>query len=96
MAGIGFELRKAIREDSVKGRVSGYTGAAFSSSGSVIVGIILFFFIQLAAKHENIPQTTIDSFMCYVTNTMFFSMIVTSALSLVISRYVSNKIYIGT
>ena len=95
MAGIGFELSKAIREDSVKGRVSGYTGAAFSSSGSVIVGIILFFFIQLAAKHENIPQTTIDSFMCYVTNTMFFSMIVTSTLSLVISRYVSNKIYEG-
>ena len=93
MAGIGFELRKAIQQDSIKSKVSGYLGAAFSSSGSVLVGIILFFCIQLAAKHENIPQGTIDQFMCFVTNTMFFSMVVSSAFTLVLSRYVSNKIY---
>ena len=72
MAGIGFELRKAIQQDSIKGKFSGYMGAAFSSSGSMIIGIVLFFFIQLAAKIENVPQNVIDQFMCYVTNTMFF------------------------
>ena len=93
MAGIGFELRKAIRQDSIKSKVSGYMGAAFSSSGSVLVGIVLFFFIQLAAKYENIQQEIIDQFMCFVTNTMFFSMVIVSIFSLVISRYVSNRIY---
>lgn len=93
MAGIGFELRKAIRQESVKGKFSGYLGAAFSSSGSMLVGIILFFFIQLGAKIENVSQNVIDRFMCYVTNTMFFSMIVVSLFSLILSRYVSNKIY---
>lgn len=95
MAGIGFELRKAIQQDSIKGKFSGYMGAAFSSSGSMIIGIVLFFFIQLAAKIENVPQNVIDQFMCYVTNTMFFSMIVVSCCSLILSRYVSNRIYEG-
>lgn len=95
MAGIGFELRKAIQQESVKGKISGYLGAAFSSSGSMLVAIILFFFIQFGAKIENVQQLVIDRFMCYVTNTMFLSMIVVSLFSLVLSRYVSNQIYEG-
>lgn len=93
MAGIGFELRKAIQQDTLKAKVSGYAGAAFSSSGSMLVGIVLFFFIQMGAKMENIPQETTDKFMCFVTNTMFFSMICVAIFSLVLSRYVSNCIY---
>ena len=93
MAGIGFELRKAIHQESTKGKFSGYIGAAFSSSGSMLVGIILFSLIQLGAKLEKVTQTVIDQFMCYVTNTMFFSMIVVAAFSLILSRYVSNKMY---
>lgn len=93
MAGIGFELRKAIQQESIKNKFSGYMGAAFSSSGSMLIGIILFFFIQQCAKAENISIVEIDKFMCFVTNTMFFSMIIVSAFSLVLSRYVSNRIY---
>ena len=72
MAGIGFELRKAIQQESIKNKFSGYMGAAFSSSGSMLIGIILFFFIQQCAKAENISIVEIDKFMCFVTNTMFF------------------------
>lgn len=93
MAGIGFELRKAIQQETLKSKASGYAGAAFSSSGSMLVGIVLFFFIQMGAKIEHIPQETTDRFMCFVTNTMFFSMIVVAIFSLVLSRYVSNCIY---
>lgn len=93
MAGIGFELRKAIQQESVKGKASGYMGAAFSSSGSMIVGIVLFFFIQQAAEIKHVSQEIIEQFMCYVTNTMFFSMIVVSVFTLILSRYLSNSIY---
>ena len=94
MAGIGFELRKAIRQESVKEQVGGYLGAAFSSSGSILVGIIIFVLIQSAAKSQHVTQEVLDSFMCYVTNTMFLSMMFTSLLTLALSRYVSNQLYL--
>lgn len=95
MAGVGFELRKAVTGARRDERVKGYFGAAFSSSGSVIVGIVLFALVQLAAKAQQLPQAVSDRFMCYVTNAMFLSMIVTSAVSLVLSRYASNAVYLG-
>ena len=94
MAGIGFELRKAIRQESVKDQVGGYLGAAFSSSGSILVGIVIFVLIQTAAKSQHVSQHVLDNFMCYVTNTMFLSMLFTSLLTLALSRYVSNQLYL--
>ena len=94
MAGIGFELRKAIQQESVAERTGGYIGAAFSCSGSMLVGIIIFILIQTTARHQGILQETTDSFMCYVTNTMFLSMLVVSLLTLVLSRYVSDQLYL--
>ena len=93
MAGVGFELRKAVTGSRHGDRIKGYLGAAFSSSGSVIVGIVLFTLVQLAAKAQQLPREVSDQFMCYVTNAMFLSMMVTSVFSLVLSRYVSNAIY---
>ncbi len=94
MAGIGFELRKAIKQESVREQVGGYLGAAFSSSGSILVGIVIFVLIQSAAKAQNVSQEVLDSFMCYVTNTMFLSMMFTSLFTLSLSRYVSNQLYL--
>lgn len=94
MAGIGFELRKTIQQESAVERTAGYFGAAFSCSGSMLVGIIIFILIQTAARHQGISQETTDAFMCYVTNTMFLSMLVVSLVTLVLSRYVSDQLYL--
>ena len=94
MAGIGFELKKAIRDESTVKKTGGYFGAAFSSSGSMIIGIIIFCIIQYTAGVFGVNERTKDIFMCYITNTMFFSMIFTSAVNLVLSRYVSDRIYL--
>lgn len=95
MAGVGFELRKAVTGDRRDERVKGYLGAAFSSSGSVLAGIVLFALVQLAAGAQQLPQSLSDRFMCYVTNAMFLSMLISSLASPVLSRYVSNALYVG-
>lgn len=94
MAGIGFELRKAVKSDRGTEKTAGYLGAAFSSSGSMIVAIVIFGMVQAAAKAQKVSQTVNDSFMCYITNAMFLSILVSSLLSEVLSRYVSNAIYL--
>ena len=63
MAGIGFELKRAIRDESPVKRAGGYFGAAFSSSGSMIIGIIVFCVIQYTAGIFGAGEKTKDMFM---------------------------------
>ena len=73
MAGVGFELRKAVTGENKGEKITGYFGASFSSSGSMIVAIVIFALVQAAAKAQQASQAVNDSFMCYITNAMFLS-----------------------
>lgn len=95
MAGIGFELRRAIRDRRLIQRCNGVFSAAFMCFGGMLIGILLLAFIQIAGQANHIPQEVNDLFMSYVTNTMFFSMLVSSLLSMVLSRYVSDMLFEG-
>ena len=76
MAGVGFELRKAVTSENRTEKTSGFFGAAFSSSGSMIIAITIFAVIQAAAKAQHAPQAVNDRFMCYITNAMFLSILI--------------------
>lgn len=95
MAGVGFELRKAVTGENKGEKITGYFGASFSSSGSMIVAIVIFALVQAAAKAQQASQAVNDSFMCYITNAMFLSILLSSLLSPVLSRYVSDAVYLG-
>ena len=93
MAGIGFELRRAIRSRKLITRSSGAFSAAFTCFGGMLIGIILLMLIQAAGRTNHISQETNDLFMSYITSTMFISMLVTSFFSMVLARYVSDKLF---
>ena len=93
MAGIGFELRRAIRSRRLIKRGNGAFNAAFMCFGGMLIGIILLLFLQIAGRANHIPQDVNEQFMAYITNTMFFSMLVSTFLSMVLSRYVSDMLF---
>lgn len=95
MAGIGFELRKAMSSSSGLKRSGGYFSAAFTCFGGMLIGIVLLSVIQIAASAGGITQDVRDLFMSYITNAMFISMLVASVLSQVVSRYVSDMLFEG-
>lgn len=95
MAGIGFELRKAMHDTSALKRSGGYFSAAFTCFGGMLIGIVLLSVIQIAANAGGITQNVRDLFMAYITNAMFISMLVASVLSQVVSRYVSDMLFEG-
>ena len=95
MAGIGFELRRAIQSRSPLKRSGGLFSAAFTCFGGMLIGIALLTLIRIAGKANGISRDVSDLFMTYVTNTMFFSMLVTAPLSMVLTRYVSDMLYEG-
>ena len=95
MAGIGFELRRAIRSNKPLRSSSGIFSAAFTCFGGMLIGIILLTIIQIAATSAGISRSITDLFMTYITGAMFFSMLIASVSSMVLARYVSDKIYEG-
>ena len=95
MAGIGFELRRAIRSKQPLRRSGGLFSAAFTCFGGMLIGIVLLTLVQLAGKANGLTQDISDLFMTYVTSTMFISMLVTSISSMALSRFVSDMLYEG-
>lgn len=95
MAGIGFELRKAMMSPHGPKRSGGYFSAAFTCFGGMLIGIILLSLIQFAASNAGVSQSECDLLMSYITNAMFISMLAGAVLSQVASRYVSDMLYEG-
>lgn len=93
VAGIGFELRKAITSQKGLKRSGGYFSAAFTCFGGMLIGIILISMIQLAADAGGIARSVRDVFLSYITNAMFTSMLFSSLLSHVVSRYVADMLF---
>lgn len=93
MAGIGFELRKAMCDSKGMKRSGGYFSAAFTCFGGMLIGIILIGMIQIAADAGGIAQSARDVFLAYITNAMFTSMLFSSILSHVVSRYVADMLF---
>lgn len=93
MAGIGFELRKAIYSSKGLKRSGGYFSAAFTCFGGMLIGIVLIGMIQMAADAGGIVQSVRDVFLSYITNAMFVSMLFSSILSHVVSRYVADMLF---
>ena len=61
MAGIGFELRKAMGSSSGLKRSGGYFSAAFTCFGGMLIGIVLLSIIQIAASAGGISQAVLTA-----------------------------------
>ena len=93
MAGIGFELRKALQSPDPRKKMHGGLSAAFSSFGAMLIGIVILLVLQYTAQLTGLEKAERDLFMTYITHCMFFSMLCTSVFSLAQSRYLSDAVY---
>lgn len=94
MAGIGFELRKVFKNKTIFNFVKGFTSAAFIASGPMIISILMIVFIDRILKSENISMLDRDTIKSSIMYAYVFSMITASGFIMVISRYISDKLYV--
>lgn len=80
MAGIGFELRKMLRRDSLLGLLRAYTYAGIISSGPWILSIVGILLIGILSLPFVIPGVLITQFQVSVTYLIAVSLIVTGPL----------------
>lgn len=93
MAGIGFELRRLLRQESLWGLVRGYGYAGLISSGPWLVSMAGVMAVGLlgASGGEAGP----GPFLGAVTYLMAFSLVLSGPVQLLLCRYVADRLFEG-
>lgn len=93
MAGIGFELRKMLKRDSLLGLLRAYTYAGIISSGPWILSIVGILLIGILSLPFVIPGSLITQFQVSVTYLIAISLILTGPLQLAFTRFTSDRLF---
>ena len=99
MAGIGFEIRKLLQQDSYLSTTSALAISGLISSGPWLFSILGIFLIGAITSASSPSSTSISSssiiteFSVMVTYLIAFSLIITGPLQLVFTRFIADKVY---
>jgi len=93
MAGIGFELRRMLHKQSLSGRGRAYAFAAIIGSGPWVLSIVAILAIGLANAHHEFTTDVVGQFQVSITCLMAASLIMTSPLQLLFTRFVADRLF---
>ncbi|MBW0446152.1 histidine kinase [bacterium M00.F.Ca.ET.228.01.1.1] len=93
MAGIGFELRKVMRRQTLIGVARAYVYAGLISSGPLILSIFGILIIGLMSLKSVSRTFAIVQFQVSVTYLIALSLILTGPFQLSFTRFVSDRLF---
>ena len=93
MAGIGFELKKVFNKKGVMSKVRASSYAGTVSAGPMLLGMCMLVLVRILAGRAGITKTDAMLISGMVTVCLISSMIASSLISLVVSRYASDQLY---
>jgi len=94
MAGIGFELKKLFGNKGYLSIARAYLYTAIVTVGPTILCMAMIVSLQLFLIFMGVGIAERELFIAAVTYSFVFSLILTSAFAMVVTRYVSDKIYL--
>ncbi len=92
MAGIGFQLQKLSRHQSVEGILRAYGFAAIISSGPWIISIVALLVLTYFLR-PLLGKPDLDLFSATVTHVYAFSLILVGTLQLVLTRHAADRFF---
>lgn len=93
MAGIGFELRKLLKKDSLVGLLQAYAYAGVIGSGPWVLSIVGILLIGLLSAAVVVPSYLVTQFQTSVTYLISTSLIFTGVVQLSFTRFVSDRLF---
>ena len=93
MAGIGFELRKLLRDGSYISLLQAYGAAGIISSGPWGVSILGILAIGFMTSGGGLDLIFVSRFQVSVTYLMTVSLILTSPLQFFLTRFIADRLY---
>ena len=91
MAGIGFELRKLLRKDTLLGLIRAYAYAGVISSGPWVLSIIGILIIGIFSLGVVVPDLAVTRFQVTVTYLIAGSLILTGVVQLAFTRFCADR-----
>ncbi len=93
MAGIGFELRKLLRRDSLLGLLQAYTYAGLISSGPWVLSILGILLVGILSLGIVIPNILVTQFQVSVTYLIATSLVFTGPIQLAFTRFCADRLF---
>ncbi len=93
MAGIGFELRKLLKKDTLSGLLQAYAFAGVIGSGPWVLSIVGILVIGFLSSAVVVPAFLVTQFQTSVTYLIASSLVVTGCAQLAFTRFVSDRIF---
>ena len=93
MAGIGFELRRLLRKNTLIGLVEAYAYAGIIGSGPWVFSIVGILLIGLFSASLVVPSFLVTQFQTSVTYLVAGSLILTGLVQLAFTRFVSDRLF---
>ncbi len=95
MAGIGFELRKILRDDSYFSLLRAYGYAGLIASAPWIMSIAGVLFVGILSAHAAHQQLAVSAFQVSVTYLIAFSLMLTGLGQLLYTRVIADLLFAG-
>jgi polysaccharide biosynthesis protein PelG len=93
MAGIGFELRRLLRKNTLVGLIEAYAYAGIIGSGPWVFSIVGILLIGIFSASVVVPNHLVTQFQTSVTYLVASSLILTGLLQLAFTRFVSDRLF---
>lgn len=91
MAGIGFELKKAFKGNSITKKAWGYSCAAIVVAGPTVLVIIMLLVLNMIGSRQN--NTDWGVLTAFITYAMIGSLLASSVLNALTSRYSADALF---
>ena len=93
MAGIGFELRRLLRKNTLIGLIEAYTYAGIIGSGPWVFSIVGILLVGIFSASVVVPSVLVTQFQTSVTYLVASSLILTGLVQLAFTRFVSDRLF---
>lgn len=93
MAGIGFELKKLFNKKGLFNNFKAYLYSTIVTIGPFILCAAMITSMQIILKYLDINFLERELFLATVVYAFIFSQIITSGFSMIITRYIADKLY---
>ncbi len=94
MAGIGFSLRKMLKDESTYStRVYAWFHTAIVSAGPWIISILTINIVLAFSKRWNLPYAERELLIASIIYSTLFSQLLTAPFQMIITRYIADRIY---
>jgi len=93
MAGIGFELRKYLKDDTFTGSFKAYGFSGLISAGPWVLSILGVMLIGIVAVSQKVGGQDIRQFTTSVTWVMGSSLVLTGLFQLLFTRFIADKLF---